>query len=198
MLVSGYSGARLVRTGAFVKDFVDEAADEVIGALRVLARAPLAQARHAIQQKSLSAKLIYLQRTVPTGDLGSSLWLTGRRVDAAYRDHVQGLVQHTYLTDRAWRVATTPGSLGGMGLRTWADTADAAYLASYAYSRSIVPSLFPRLGPAFANPFVVGDDASLCFCCCSGSGEWAAGCRRRRVHGALGGSCPSADRRPRF
>ena len=97
---------------------------------------------------------------MPTGDLGSPLWLTGRRVDSAYRDHVQGLVQHTYLTDRAWRIATTPGSLGGMGLRTWADTADAAYLASYAYSRSIVPSLFPHLGPAFANPFVVGADAS--------------------------------------
>ena len=47
-----------VGTDAFVKSFVDEAADAVIEALRVLARAPLAQARHAIQQKSLSAKLI--------------------------------------------------------------------------------------------------------------------------------------------
>ena len=137
----------------FVDRAVGELVDELVDGLQTLARAPLAHARHSILQKSLCCKPNYIQRALPTGGLGTTTWDHGQRLDTAYRHHAQGFVRHTHLTDRAWLIATMPPSMGGMGIRTFSNTADAAYLASYSSSRSVLPSLFPRLASAFESPF---------------------------------------------
>jgi len=66
---------------------------------------------------------------------------------------VQGFVPHTHLHDQAWRVATFPTSLGGLGYRTFAEVADPAFLASYAHARATLPAFFPWLEDALADPF---------------------------------------------
>ena len=46
----------------------------------------------------------------------------------------------------------TPSLTCELGLRTFGDAADAAYLASYVLARHELPTLFPDLAPAFPDP----------------------------------------------
>ena len=129
-----------------------EQIDSVIGAFETLARMPLLHAQHSILQKSLLTKMTYLQRTLATGAPFSQVAAHGRRYDAALRRLVQGFVPHTRLHDKAWRIATFPTSLGGLGYRTFAEVADPAFLASYAHARTTLPAFFPWLTDALADP----------------------------------------------
>ena len=71
------------------------------------------------------------------------------RYDNALMTVPQRVCRHVKLSARAVSIAHLPQDLGGLGYKSWIDTADPAYLASYSYAAKTVPSLFPALKTAF-------------------------------------------------
>ena len=75
------------------------------------------------------------------------------KMDLALRQHLQSLFPIHKITDRAWTIATLPPRLSGMGISTWQNTADCAFLASCTGVISKTTChLFPSLSPAFQQP----------------------------------------------
>ena len=48
------------------------------------------------------------------------------------------------LSELAKRIARLPTSSGGLGLRSWKNVADAAFLAAYTNAAETIPRLFPK------------------------------------------------------
>jgi len=111
---------------------------------------PLLQAQFNIVQKSLQQKMQYILRFVPCGDRGLFLDL-GARYDKLIIS-VLNRVCNRELTARAETVAFLPQSMGGFGLKSFFNTADAAYTASYVYAATVLPKIFPDLAPNFPHP----------------------------------------------
>ena len=73
-------------------------------------------------------------------------------MDSALRQHLQSLFPIHKINDRAWTIATLSPRLSGMGISTWRNTADCAFLASYTAISKTICHLFPNLSPAFQQP----------------------------------------------
>ena len=139
-----------IGTAGYVESFVSKKVDDVVDSMDVLARATLAHARHTILQKSLAHKLAHIQRSVPTGDIGTQLFADCRRLDLRMRDLVQQFVPGSFLNDTAWELATLPLRLGGLGYSAMQHCGDAAFIAGYQTARATT-DVYPHLKKAFPD-----------------------------------------------
>ena len=121
---------------------------------------PLIQAQHTLLTKSICHRLNHLWRLIPTINVtnihgNNDLPSLGLKKDSALRQHLQSLFPTHKITDRAWTIATFPPRLSGMGISTWQNTADCAFLASYTAISKTICHLFPSLSPAFQQPLSI-------------------------------------------
>ena len=132
----------------FTFSFIEEKVKEIEADMDLIGRMPLHQAQHILTIRSVQQRMNYIFRCVPSGDL--SFWRALMcRYDNALMTVPQRICHHTTLSARAVSIAHLPQDLGGLGYKSWIDSADPAYLASYSYAAKIVPSLFPALKLAF-------------------------------------------------
>ena len=120
---------------------------------------PLIQAKNTLLTKSICHRLNHLWRLIPTINVtnihgNNDLPSLGFKIDSALRQHLQSLFPIHKLTDRGWTIATLAPSLSGIGISTWQNTADCAFLASYSlssakrfvtYSEVLFLAFFPPL-----------------------------------------------------
>ena len=82
------------------------------------------------------------------------------RYDTAVIDVARRVARQTMLPLLAQQLASLPTRLGGLGYRTWAMTADAAFLAKYVHVSHQFQSLFPALCSQFPDVLSLGSEAS--------------------------------------
>ena len=61
----------------------------------------------------------------------------------------QSYVPWISLPQYSRKLAFMPLGHGGLGLRSWRDHADAAFVASYVYMSRVMPTHYPRLAASF-------------------------------------------------
>jgi hypothetical protein len=139
-----------------VKSFVEKKVDTVIKEMDIVKRMPLLHAQWAVTLKSLQQKLQYVFRCTPCGDRTVYLDLAAK-YDEAILSVLQRICHNKDLSKRARAIAYLPQTMGGFGLRSWFDIADAAYLASTTYAATILPGLLHKIKDCFAHPSFSGD-----------------------------------------
>ncbi len=107
----------------------------------VLGRIGNFQAQHIIACKSLVHRINHLLRNVPGGE--SFFDEVAARYDTCVLSVVRRVCSSPLLPDIARRIAHLPTGMGGLGLRSWKSTADAAFVAAYANAAEALPALLP-------------------------------------------------------
>jgi hypothetical protein len=110
----------------------------------VLGRMRNFQAQHIIACKSLVHRINHLLRNVPGGE--SFFGEVAARYDACVLSVVRRICSFPLLPDVARRIAHLPTGMGGLGLRSWKSSADAAFVAAYANAAEVLPALLPSCG----------------------------------------------------
>ena len=111
---------------------------------------PEVQKQHLLVTQSLLSRVTFLLRTIP-GVERSYFQDIMVRYDAAVLDAPRRHARLLALSPLAMDLACLSQGSGGLGYRTWAATADAAYLASYTHTAHHFPTLFPLLAPQFPD-----------------------------------------------
>ena len=109
------------------------------------------QAQWVVVVRSIQQRMQYIFRCIPCGNTIDFLPLAAR-YNEAILSILRRICHYRDLPNQAIKIAYLPQSLGGFGLKSWLDTADAAFLASYLYSGTIIPNFFPNLKEAFPHP----------------------------------------------
>jgi hypothetical protein len=135
----------------FIHSFMEEKVSILEKDVDLVGRMSNNQAQLAFTVKSLQHRFNYYFRNVPLGDRSDFLTLAAR-YDAAILSVVQRILHNKTLSVRATKICHLPANLGGLGLRSWFNSADPAYLASHLYSATILPNHFPYLKEAFIQP----------------------------------------------
>lgn len=135
----------------FCEAFAESRLDELEDAFETLLRMSHLQSQFAIAQRSLSHRFTHLLRTLHhSGDPRKFIRCRARYDDLMRRvpTRVTGRVG---LDARAELLLGMPLRHGGLGLRSWASTADCAFVASYISASYVLPTLFPSLAPLFPD-----------------------------------------------
>ena len=147
-----------VGSSAFKLAFALARVKEVVLALETAALMPELQLQHCISAGSLIHRINHLLRNIPGGDrfLYQDIMI---RYDTAVIDAARRVARQTMLPLLAQRLASLPARLGGLGYRTWAMTADAAFLAKYVHVSRQFKSLFPALCSQFPDVLSLGSES---------------------------------------
>jgi hypothetical protein len=86
-------------------------------------------------------RINHLLRNVPGGE--SFFDEVAARYDTCVLSVVRRVCSSPLLPDIARRIAHLPTGMGGLGLRSWKSTADAAFVAAYANAAEALPALLP-------------------------------------------------------
>ena len=130
-----------VGSEAFWVEYASTIVDEIARDFNVLGRVRNFQAQHIIASKSLVHRINHLLRNVPGGE--STFHEIAARYDSCVLSVVRRICSSPVLPDVARRIAHLPAGMGGLGLRSWAGTADAAFVAAYANAAETLPVLLP-------------------------------------------------------
>ena len=129
-----------IGTPAFVRAFLQAAVDTTATSFRRLALMERRQDRLIMLRQSLSKKLQHVQRLVPTHEHADIL--------RAYDDQLQLAVQTLTFgkgafTEHAADLVSLPASLGGLGIESAVQRADAAYYSSFHTANLRLSTLCP-------------------------------------------------------
>lgn len=142
------SGTRILGAPVGREFFWVEYASSIVSEIErdfmVLGRMRNFQAQHIIACKSLVHRINHLLRNVPGGE--SFFDEVAARYDACVLSVVRRICSSPLLPDVARRIAHLPTGMGGLGLRSWKSTADAAFVAAYANAAEVLPALLPSCG----------------------------------------------------
>jgi hypothetical protein len=136
---------------SFVKSFLKSKIEDIYKDMDIISRMPSHHAQWAVTVKSVQQRFQYLFRCIPCGNRAVFNDLAAA-YDKAILSTVQRMCESQQLSTRARSIARLPQNLGGLGIKSWFDTADPAYLASYLYSATVLPTIFPYLREAFHHP----------------------------------------------
>jgi hypothetical protein len=140
-----------IGTKRFIKSFMEAKVTELEADMETIARMPSLQAQWILNVKALQHRLNYLFRCTACGDRADYSDLA-TRYDSTILSVLRRICHNHPLSQRAISIAQLPAQLGGLGIKSWFDTADPAFLASYLYSATILPTYFPHLTNAFSQP----------------------------------------------
>lgn len=128
-----------VGSNEFCKAVVDAKVDEMICDIQAVAKLPDAHAAlYILRHSANSGGINYLSRTTPP----SCIRPAAERLDSAMRQAVSDVVGRP-LDDKQWKQCTLPRSDAGLGLRSAAKHAPAAYIGSRQDTRHICKELRP-------------------------------------------------------
>ena len=148
-----------IGSDAYKLAFAQARVEEVVVALETAALMPELQLQHCVSAGSLVHRINHLLRNIPGGD--RFLYQEPMvRYDTAVIDVARRVARQTMLPLLAQQLASLPTRLGGLGYRTWAMTADAAFLAKYVHVSRQFQSLFPALCSQFPDFLSLGSEAS--------------------------------------
>ena len=146
-----------VGTLTFKQDFVRARVEDILEALDTASHMPEVQKQHLLVTQSLLSRVTFLLRTIPGGER-SYFQDIMVRYDAAVLDAPRRHARLLALSPLAMDLACLSQGNGGLGYRTWAATAGAAYLASYTHTAHHFPTLFPLLAPQFPDVLSLSTD----------------------------------------
>jgi hypothetical protein len=132
---------------AFKAGFCKTKVEELVQDCAVLGRVESLQAQHIILTKSLMHSLTNLLRAVPGNE--TELRAVGEIYDAELGKFAQRYVPWSPLAQHSRKLAFLSLAHGGLGLRSWRDHADAAYVANYVQTSKDLPALYPSLAGAY-------------------------------------------------
>jgi len=141
--VLGVPVGRMAYRAGFCMTKVEELAQD----LAVLGRAESLQVQHVILTKSLMHRMTNILRAVPGN--AAELLDAGRLYDTELGKFAQRFVPWAPLAEHSRKIAFLSLAHGGLGLRSWRDHADAAYVASYVQTSKDLPALYPSLADAY-------------------------------------------------
>ena len=148
-----------IGSDAYKLAFAQARVEEVVVALETAALMPELQLQHCVSAGSLVHRINHLLRNIPGGD--RFLYQEPMvRYDTAVIDVARRVARQTMLPLLAQQLASLPTRLGGLGYRTWAMTADAAFLAKYVHVSRQFQSLFPALYSQFPDVLSLGSEAA--------------------------------------
>ena len=141
----------------FIHDELKKVVDKAIDDVHTILRMPSIQAQHCLIIRGICPRLLHHWRIIPTVNIctlnsRSNLREVFHPFDDVLRKYAQSLSKHHKISNDAWTVATLPSNLGGLGLTTWEDTKDPAFLASYSVTNRAISHLFPTLSNALQPP----------------------------------------------
>lgn len=126
-----------VGTDAFCKEFCSKRAGKAAEVAKAIASLSDAQVGYYLLRWSCNAgRMNYLARTTPAGVCRDAML----SFDAAVRRSLDQLLG-IGLSSRQWSQATLPVKMGGLGLRSAASSADAAYVASRAATHQMCSAI---------------------------------------------------------
>jgi hypothetical protein len=169
-----------IGTPGYVFAFIEERVQRVEQDMQLVARMTLHHAQHALTTKGIQHRIGFLFRCVPCGDR-ETFGPLAARYDRALLAVPQRICHHVSLSQRAIDIVHLPMYLGGLGYRRWMDVADSAFLASYTYTRKVLPTLFPDLQAAFPDPRCA--DLENNTSSCHQDRAWAASAAYLRMQG---------------
>jgi hypothetical protein len=139
-----------VGTDAFKVAFAMDRVNAIIDAIDTASHMPEIQLQHLLTSGSLIQRITFLLRNIPGGER-SLFQEVMVKYDAAVMDAPRRHARLLVLPPLATQLAGLSQSNGGLGYRTWAKTADAAYLASYVHTSRQFANMFPQLAPQFPD-----------------------------------------------
>ena len=136
-----------VGTTEYKARFCHQVVKALAADLATLRRVPSLQAQHVILTKSLMHRVTNLLRAIP----GNSLAFkdAAELYDSELTKFAQSYVPWISLPQHSRKLAFMPLGHGGLGLRSWRDHADAAFVASYVQMSRVIPAHYPLLAPSF-------------------------------------------------
>ena len=122
--------------------FAAETVAAITDDLDALGHMPSLQAQHLLTTKSVAHRVNHLQRNIPGGevDIFGDLALRYYRSILLVAQRAAGQESFSPVTSL---LCALPQIHGGLCYRTWANTCDAAFLASYAYVSRSFRDWFP-------------------------------------------------------
>jgi len=135
----------------FTIDFITKKVEQIEKDIHTIGYMTSHHAQWAVVVRSLQQRMQYIFRCVPCGNAAHFAPLAAR-YDEAILSELRRICHHHELPQLSITLAHLPPGLGGFGLKSWFDTADAAFLSAYLYSGTIIPKIFPALGEAFPHP----------------------------------------------
>jgi hypothetical protein len=140
-------GTRILGAPVGSKDFWAEFAEGIVSDIsrdfNVLGRLSNLQAQHIITCKSTIHRINHLLRNIPGGEL-DIFGASAIHYDDISLSVVRRICRSPDLPELAQKIARLPTSSGGLGLRSWKNVADAAFLAAYTNAAETIPRLFPE------------------------------------------------------
>ena len=117
---------------------------------------PSFQLQHCLASGAIQHRINHLLRNVPGGDL-SIFWILRTRYDEEILGVVRRLAGLHELPTLSRQIAALPLRHGGLGYRTWSNTADCAFLASYIRTSFVFYSMFPTLAAQYPDVLSLSD-----------------------------------------
>jgi len=140
-------GTRILGAPVGSKDFWAEFAEGIVSDIsrdfNVLGRLSNLQAQHIITCKSTIHRINHLLRNIPGGEL-DIFGASAIHYDDISLSVVRRICRSPDLPELAQKIARLPTSSGGLGLRSWKNVADAAFLAAYTNAAETIPRMFPE------------------------------------------------------
>ena len=100
--------------------------------------------QHCLAFGAIQHRINHLLRNIPGGDLGI-FGMHRTEYDEAILGVVRSLASCATLPTLSRQIAALPLRHGGLGYRTWSNSADCAFLASYVRTSFVFPDMFPTL-----------------------------------------------------
>ena len=148
-----------VGSATFMRGFAAARVAEIAEDFDVLARMPSLQLQHCLVSGALQHRLNHLLRNIPGGDLHVFGDLR-TKYDEDLLSVVRRLTGLPQLSSLSRQLAALPLRHGGLGYRTWSNTADCAFLASYVRTSFIFPTMFPTLATHYPSVLSLTDARS--------------------------------------
>jgi hypothetical protein len=148
-----------VGSDAFKLSFARARVHEVVEALDTASFMPELQLQHCLSAGSLVHRINHLLRNIPGGERGLFQDVMVQ-YDRAVIDAARRLARLPMLPLLAQRLASLPAGHGGLGYRTWAMTADAAFLAKYVHISRQFRTMFPLLASQYPDALGLTSNAS--------------------------------------
>ena len=150
----------------FQKKFMSSHLDSLEDTFQTLGRMSSLNAQFVVAQRSLAHRSTHIFRTLFDGGDPAQFISERIRYDALMSQVPKRVVGRTFLNQRATTLVDLPLRHGGIGLRSWASSADVGFLASYVLASKNLPILFPYLADYFPDvrrmvPHMPGSSMSL-------------------------------------
>ena len=133
-----------VGSNAFKVNFTRTVVEDLLNDMATLERCPSMHVQYILMSKSVQHSVTHLLRSISGGT--SAYASIAASYDAALMRCAQRWSgRATTFPVASQQLVFLPLRHGGLGFRSWAHTADAAYVSAYAHAASLLPAYYPAL-----------------------------------------------------